>query len=281
MSKEVMIVAEMGASHHQDFDTAVDIINAAALCGANAVKIQLFTPEQMTYDFTTPDFIIRDGLWKGFKLYDLYEAASLPLDWVPKLKKLAEGRELKFFATVYHPDMVDFAEETGIPIYKIAAFENNYLDLIQRVADTKKPVMISTGAAEYGEIKEAVNIIKKKHNKITLLHCISKYPAPIDEMHLKTIPALKTAFRVRAGISDHTDGIVAAVASVPLGAKVIEKHIRVDDIGLDTFAVLPERFGVMVETVRAAEKALGKVTYGGDKKFRRKKIEGKMVRTAG
>lgn len=277
MSKEeIFIVAEMGASHHQDFNTACDIIRASAWAGASAVKVQLFTPDQMTLDCTEPDFIIRDGPWRGLKMYDLYDAAYMPLEWYQPLSVLAKDLGLSFFTSVYHPDTVNAVDT---PIYKIASFEINYPDLIEAVAKTKKPVFISTGMAEYGEIKEAVKAVRKYHNDITLLHCISEYPATVEQMNLKTIVALERGFKVKVGLSDHTTGTVTAVTSVPLGVRVIEKHIKVDDIGLDSFAVYPEQFRVMTETVRAAEKALGEVIYGGRKRFRRKEIEGKMLRT--
>lgn len=281
MSKEVMIVADMGASHHQDQKTAKEIVEAAKWSGADAVKVQMFTPEQMTFNSKEAGFVIKDGLWGGFKLYDLYEAAALPTEWVPGLKQFAEHLGLKFFASVYHPDMIPAAEEIGNPIYKIASFEITYLDLIDKVAQTKKPIIISTGMAEYDEIKAAVKTVRKYHNKITLLHCVSDYPALLENMNLKTIPALERSFKVKAGLSDHTDGMVSAVTAVALGASVIEKHIRTDDIGLDSFATYPEQFMAMVKIIRAAEKTMGKVTYGGEKKFRRKEIEGKMVRVTG
>lgn len=278
MSKEVFIVAEMGASHRQDGKTAKEIITAAKWAGANAVKVQMFTPEQMTLN--SKKFLIKDGPWQGFKLYDLYEAAALPTEWVPGLKNFAEHLGLKFFASVYHPDMIPAAEEIGNPIYKISSFEITYIDLIEEVAKLKKPVFISTGMAEYDEIKAAVDTVRKYHKDITLLHCVSNYPALFENMNLKTIPALERGFKVGAGLSDHTEGSVSAATAVSLGAKVIEKHIKTDDIGLDTFAVYPEQFRAMVEIVRATEKAIGKVTYGGEKKFRREKVEDKWIRTA-
>jgi sialic acid synthase SpsE len=279
MSKEVKIVAEMGASHHQDAQTAKEIIDAAKWAGASAVKVQMFTADQMTLNSKDEKFIIKEGRWKGLKLWDLYDAAALPIEWVPQLKEYTEALGMGFFASVYHPDMVDVAESIGIPIYKIASFEIPYLELIEKVAKTKKPVYISTGMAEYGEIKTIVNLVKKHHKKITLLYCVSEYPPKIEDMNLRTIDALGHSFKVRTGLSDHTEGIVAAVASVPLGVTVIEKHIRVDDISLDNFAIMPETFRVMVKTVRAAEQSLGKVEYSGEKKFRREEIEGRWIRT--
>lgn len=277
MSKEVKIVAEMGASHHQDARTAKEIIDAAKWAGANAVKVQMFTPDQMTLN--SKEYIIQEGQWKGFKLWDLYEAAALPVEWVPQLKEYAESLGLEFFATVYHPDMIAVTESIGLPIYKIASFEIPYLELIEEVAKTKKPVYISTGMAEHKEIRTVVDLVKKYHKKITLLYCVSEYPPKMEDMNLRTIDAMGRTFKTRVGLSDHTEGMVAAIASVPLGVSVIEKHIRVDDIGLDDFAVMPETFRVMAKTIRAAEQSLGKVVYGGEKKFRREEIEGRWIRT--
>ena len=277
MSKEVKIIAEMGASHHQDARTAKEIIDAAKWSGANAVKVQMFTPDQMTLN--TKDYLIKEGRWKGFKLWDLYEAAAMPIDWVPQLKEYAESLALGFISSVYHPDMVDVAESIGRSEYKIASFEIPYLELIEKVAKTKKPVYISTGMAEFKEIRNVVNLVKRHNKKLTLLYCVSEYPPGMEDMNLRTIGAMGRAFKARIGLSDHTEGMVAAIASVPLGVTVIEKHIRVDDIGLDNFAVMPEQFRVMVKTVRSAEQVLGKVVYGGEKKFRREKIEGRWIRT--
>ena len=279
--EEIFIVAEMGASHHQDYETAKQLIDAAKWAGADAVKVQMFTADQMTLNSKEDRFVIKEGLWKGFNLWDLYDAAAMPIEWVPDLRSRAFVLGLEFFASVYHPDMVKVAEEIGIPIYKIASFEITYLELIEEVAKTKKPVIISTGMAEYNEIKASVGIVKKHHKDITLLHCVSEYPAEIERMNLKTIPALQRGFKVKVGLSDHTDGMVSAVVSVPLGISIIEKHIRINELGYDSFAVYPEQFKVMVETVRAAEKALGQVTYGGKKIFRREEINGKMIRTTG
>lgn len=237
----------------------------------------MFTPDQMTLN--SKEYIIQEGQWKGFKLWDLYEAAALPVEWVPQLKEYAESLGLEFFATVYHPDMIAVTESIGLPIYKIASFEIPYLELIEEVAKTKKPVYISTGMAEHKEIRTVVDLVRKYHKKITLLYCVSEYPPKMEDMNLRTIDAMGRTFKTRVGLSDHTEGMVAAIASVPLGVSVIEKHIRVDDIGLDDFAVMPETFRVMAKTIRAAEQSLGKVVYGGEKKFRREEIEGRWIRT--
>ena len=254
---------------------AVELIYAAKQAGADAIKVQLFLPDQMTLN--DGKTIISDDPWAGRTLYELYYETFLPFEWVPKLRKVAEEKGLVFFATVYHPDTVD--DFPDMPIYKIASFEITYLTLIEKVAQTKKPVIISTGMADYAEIETAVKLVRKYHNDITLLRCVSDYPAEIEQMNLKTIPAMSNSFKLPVGLSDHTTGIVAAVVAAGLGAVVVEKHLTIDGKGLDGgFSIKPSRFKVMAETIRAAEASLGEVTYGGEKKYRRQLVEGRMVR---
>jgi sialic acid synthase SpsE len=272
----LIIIAEIGANHHQDFETAKALVRAAKGAGADAVKVQLFTPDQMTLDSDDERFQVKEGPWKG-KLYDLYKKAAMPLEWTEKLQELATSLGLLFVASVYHPDMVG---KYDIPIYKIASFEINYKDLIKKVAKTKKPVIISTGMAEFSEIKSAVNTVKQYHKKLTLLRCVSQYPAELADMHLETIPALAHRFKTKVGLSDHTTGVIAPIVAATLGATVIEKHLTLDGEGLDKdFSIFPERFRVMVETVKGAMRSLGEVTYGGEKRFRREWIGGKFMRT--
>jgi len=271
-----MIVAEVGANHHQSYQRAMALVHVAKEVGADAVKVQMFTPEQMAPDDGVK---IKNGPWSGRTLYELYARACMPIDWVPKLLKIAGDIGIKLFASVYHPDMVETAEEMGIPIYKIASFEIAYPELIEKVAATKKPLIISTGSADFREIEQAVKTVKKHHGNLTLLKCTSQYPAPAANMNLRTIPALAHIFGVDAGLSDHTTGIVAPVVAVSLGATVIEKHLTLDREGLDgSFSILPDRFLVMTQTIRTAELVLGKVDYGGEKTYHRKKINGKWVR---
>lgn len=271
------IVAEIGANHHQSFQRAVALVRAAKTCGADAVKIQMFTPDQMALDTNKK---IKDGPWSGWTLRRIYEKAAMPVEWAAKLKKIANDEQITLFSTVYHPDMIDETERLDMPLYKIASFEITWPQLIEKVASTGKPVIISTGSAEYGEIETALKAAKKYHGDIAILKCTSQYPASLESLNLKTIPALEHNFKVDIGFSDHTTGIVAPVVAVSLGAKIIEKHLTLDGSGLDGgFSILPDRFNAMVGTIRAAESSLGEIDYGGPKSYHRKMVNGKMLRT--
>jgi len=277
-SNKTFIVAEMSANHCQVFQKAVALIQAAKRCNADAVKIQMFDPEQMASK--DEKSVIKEGLWKGYTLYEIYRQAFMPYEWVPRLIEVAEEEDIELFTTVYHPDTVRLTEALEFKRYKIASFEIPYIELIERVALTKKPVIISTGMADFREIEAAVKIIKKVHNNIILLKCTSSYPAQLKDLNLKTIPAMSHAFKVPVGFSDHTTGITAAIVAVSLGATVIEKHLALDKESLDgEFSAMPETFAAMVHRIRAAEKSFGEVTYGGIKKFRRQKVEGRWIRT--
>lgn len=268
-----MVIAEIGANHHQDFRVAKKLVRQADMV-SDVVKVQMFTPQQMADQYD--DSRIEGGWWSGMTLYELYEKAYMPISWVPVLKKLCRH----LIASVYHPDMVDIAEGMGIEAYKIASFEITYLDLIEKVAQTQKPIIISTGMAEFDEIKNAVDTVRKYHENITLLKCTSKYPAPLEDLNLRTMDAMRKAFKVRVGFSDHTLGWVAPVVAIALGADVIEKHITLDKKGLDgAFSIYPNEFCLMREAIRSAEKSLGEVTYGGEKNFRRVEKSGKWVRS--
>lgn len=267
-----MIVAEISANHHQDFETAKELVRQADKV-ADAVKLQMFTPEQMA---DCAEGHIKDGQWAGMTLYELYEKACMPIEWVPELKKLCRH----LIASVYHPDMVDVAEEMGIETYKISSFEITYLELIEKVAKTKKPVIISTGMAEFEEIKMAVDIVRKYHDDIILLKCTSDYPAKTEDLNLRTIDALRKAFKIKVGLSDHTKGYVAPVVATALGADMIEKHITLDKEGLDgEFSIYPDEFAIMKTLIEEVELALGEVTYGGEKKYRRVEKNGKWIRS--
>lgn len=279
MVNGTVVIAEIGASHQQSYQKAIDLIYAAEYAGADVVKIQMFTPDDMTLKNR---FRIKGGLWDGWDLYELYKKAALPYKWIRRLKEFAEDLGMVFATTIYHPDTVSIAESFAIEIYKIASFEIPYTELIERVAETKKFLIISTGMADYGEIDEAVKTVRKVHNKIALLKCTSSYPALPEEMNLKTIPAMMADFKVPVGLSDHTKSTIVPAVAVALGAKIIEKHLTLrEGEGLDGgFAVTPDRFREMVDAIRETEKAFGQVTYGGDDKWlRREKIEGRMVRT--
>jgi pseudaminic acid synthase len=259
------VIAEMSANHHQNFDRAVKIIEAAKQAGADAIKLQTYTPDTLTIDCDEEYFHIEGTLWEGRTLYDLYQEAYMPWEWQPKLKQVTDDLGLDFFSTAYDVTAVDFLEEIDIPVYKIASFELVDLPLLRRVAQTGKPIILSTGMATLAEVDEAVRTIREAGGEqLALLKCTSAYPAPPEEMNLCTISHLAQAFDVPVGLSDHTLGIAVAVASVALGACIIEKHFTLSrqDPGPDSaFSLEPHEFKAMVEAVRVAEKALGEVNY--------------------
>jgi pseudaminic acid synthase len=273
------IVAEMSANHNQDFDQAVKIIEAAKEASADAIKLQTYTPDTMTIDCNNEYFQIRGTLWDGRALYDLYGEAYTPWDWQPRLKEIANGLGLDLFSTAYDDTAVDFLEGMGVPAYKVASFENVDLPLLRRIAQTGKPIIMSTGMATLAEMDEAVRTIRGTgSSQLALLKCTSAYPASPEEMNLRTIPHLAEAFSLPVGLSDHTLDIAVPVAAVALGACIIEKHFTLSRAmpGPDSaFSLEPREFKSMVGTVRAAEKALGTVHYGvsereaGTRVFRR------------
>ncbi len=262
----VYLVAEMSANHGQNFDQAVKIIEAAKAAGADAVKLQTYTPDTLTLDSRQDYFQIKKGtLWEGQTLYALYGEAYTPWDWQPKLKEIANGLGLDLFSTPFDFTAVDFLEKMDCPVYKVASFELVDLPLIRRMAQTGKPMIMSTGMATLGEIDEAVRAAREAGAKeLALLQCNSAYPAPPEEMNLRTIPHLAEAFQVVAGLSDHTLDIAVPTAAVALGACLIEKHFTLSRAapGPDSaFSLEPAEFKALVAAVRTVEKALGSVRY--------------------
>jgi N-acetylneuraminate synthase len=261
------IIAELSANHNQSFDQAVALIRAAKRAGADAVKLQTYTPDTMTLDSDSPLFRHPQGsLWEGKTLYELYSEAYMPWERQPKLKEIADEIGIDLFSTAFDPTAVDFLEDMGVPLHKVASFEIVDIPLIEKMARTGKPLIISTGMATLGEIEEAVQAARNAGaTQIALLKCTSAYPAPPEEMNLRTIAHLAEAFGVPVGLSDHTLGIAVPVAAVALGACIVEKHFTLsrDIPGPDSaFSVEPHEFKAMVEAIRTAEKALGKVHYG-------------------
>jgi N-acetylneuraminate synthase len=261
------IVAELSGNHGQDFDRAVQTIHAAKEAGADAVKLQTYTPDTMTLNSPQEWFRISGGtLWDGRTLYDLYGEASTPWEWQPKLKALANSLGLDLFSTAFDPTSVDFLESIGVPLHKVASAELIDIPLIRRLARTGKPLILSTGMATLAEIEEALTAVRENGAaQIALLKCTSAYPAPPEEMNLRTIPHLSEAFGVPVGLSDHTLGIAVAVASVALEACIIEKHFTLSRAagGPDSaFSLEPCEFKKMVDAIRMAERALGSVRYG-------------------
>jgi pseudaminic acid synthase len=270
LNHPVYIVAEMSANHSQDFQRAVEIIKEAKAAGADAIKLQTYRPDTITIDCNNDYFRIKGTIWQGKNLYQLYTEAYTPWDWQPKLKAIANDLDIDLFSTAYDLTAVDFLEKMGVPAHKVASFEIVDVPLIQKMARTGKPLIMSTGMASLGEIEEAVKAARSAGaTQIALLKCTSAYPAPLEEMNLRTIPHLSEAFGVPVGLSDHTLGTTAPVAAVALGACIIEKHLTLSrkiSSPDSAFSLEPEEFKEMVEGVRTAEKSLGDTYYGVTKR---------------
>ncbi len=266
MGGPVYVIAEVSANHHQKFDEAVKIIHAARDAGADAVKLQTYTPDTMTIACDRPEFRIHGTIWEGRNLYELYGEAYTPWDWQPRLKEIANHLGLDLFSSPFDATAVDFLEQMNVPAYKLASFELVDIPLIRKIASTGKPLIMSTGMATPEEIDEAVRTAREAGaTEIALLKCTSAYPAAPEEMNLRTIPELSRRFGVPVGLSDHTMGTVVPVAAVAVGACIVEKHLTLSraEPGPDSaFSLEPAEFRDMVNAVRIAEKALGRVHFG-------------------
>lgn len=260
------IIAEMSANHNQSFNEAVKILQAAKEAGADAIKLQTYTPDTMTINCKNEYFQIKGTLWAGRSLYDLYGEAYTPWEWQPKLKEVAHDLGMDLFSTPFDETAVDFLEEMGVPAHKIASFENIDLPLLRKVARTGKPLIVSTGMTTLAEIDEAVSTIREAGGRqLALLKCTSAYPAPPEEINLRTIPHLAEAFALPVGLSDHTLDLAVPVAAVSLGACIVEKHLTLSRAtpGPDAaFSLEPDEFRSMVAAIRTAQKALGTVQFG-------------------
>lgn len=262
----VYVVAEMSANHHQSFEEAARIVRAARDSGADAIKLQTYTPDTMTIDCRTEPFQIGKGtIWEGRNLYELYGEAYTPWEWQPELKKLANGLGMDCFSTPFDVSAVEFLEKMDVSVHKIASFEVVDIPLIERIARTGKPVIMSTGMTSLDEIEEAVQTLRNAGcRQMVLLKCTSAYPAPPEAMNLRTIRDMAERFGVPVGLSDHTMGIAASVAAVALGACVIEKHFTLSRAagGPDAaFSLEPQELKEMVDAIRTTEKAMGRVNY--------------------
>lgn len=260
------IIAEMSANHNQNFDLAVKIIKAAKEAKADAIKLQTYSPDTITLNCNNKYFNLSRGtIWEGSNLYELYNKAYTPWEWQPKLKKIANDLGMDLFSTPFDDTSVDFLENMDVPAYKIASFELVDIPLLRKIAYTGKPIIMSTGMATLAEIDEAVAVIREAGNtQLALLKCISSYPAPPDEMNLKTISHMAEAFGVTTGLSDHTMGISVPIAAVSLGACIVEKHFTLSRsiAGPDSiFSLEPKEFKEMVGAIRTVEKSFGKVSY--------------------
>jgi len=262
------VIAEMSGNHNQSLAKAIEIVEAVAKSGAHGLKIQTYTPDTMTLDLNEGEFCIKDSksLWVGKSLYELYGEAYTPWEWHKSIFDRARELGLIAFSSPFDDTAVDFLEDLGVPCYKIASFEIVDLNLIRRVASTGKPVIISTGMANIAEIDEAVRVARKAGCKdLALLKCTSTYPAPPGSTNLLTIPHMKELFQCEVGLSDHTMGIGASVASVGLGASVIEKHFTLNraEGGVDSiFSMEPSEMALLVEESQRAWEAMGSISYG-------------------
>ena len=258
------IVAEMSANHNMDFERAKAIIKAAAESGADAIKIQTYTPDTITIDSDAPAFRTK-GIWEGRTLYELYGKAYTPWEWQAELQQYAHECGIEFFSSPFDLTAIDFLEALNVPVYKVASFEINDIPFIRKIARTGKPIIISTGIAYLEDIDLAIRTcLDAGNDNVILLKCISAYPAPYDNMNLKVIPNMAETFDCICGLSDHSMGTEIAVAAVALGAKVIEKHFTLNraDGGEDSkFSMEPHEFKDMVSQIRNVEKALGTTTY--------------------
>ena len=254
-------IAEMSANHNGSLETALAMVDAAADAGADALKLQTYTPDTITYRGAGPEFTIQDGLWKGWSLYDLYTRAMTPWEWHPQLFERGRALGLHVFSAPFDETAVDFLETLDAPVYKIASFELTHLPLIRKAASTGKPLIMSTGMASWPEIDEAVATARAAGcRELVLLHCVSGYPTPASEANLATIPAMIARYNVPVGLSDHTLGTSVATAAVVLGACVVEKHFILDR-GVDApdaaFSLEPPELMDLCAHVREAVAAVG------------------------
>lgn len=262
---EPYVICELSGNHNGDLERALTMIDAAAATGADAIKIQSYTADTITIDHDSPEFTLPGGTWAGRTLYDLYSEAQTPFDWHPAIFTRARERGVTLFSTPFDETAADMLDELGAPAFKIASFEAIDLPLIAHVARKRKPMIISTGMSNLGEISEAVGTARDNGcDQLVLLHCISSYPAPDEDSNIRTVPHLGEAFGLVPGLSDHTMGSAVSVAAVALGACVIEKHFTLarSDGGPDsTFSLEPAEFRALVDDCKKAWRALGQVGY--------------------
>lgn len=262
------VIAEMSGNHNNSLEKALSIIDAAAAAGAHAIKLQTYTADTLTIDVSHGEFFIEDpnSLWKGRNLYELYQEASTPWEWHKALFDRAKEKGIICFSTPFDETAVDFLEALDMPVYKVASFENNHLPLLKKIAQTGKPVIMSTGISTLSDIEDAVTTLRENGcTQLVLLKCTSTYPASPENTNILTIPHMASLFNCHVGLSDHTLGVGTSVAAVALGARVIEKHFTIDrsEGGVDSaFSMEPHEFRSLVEETKRAFLSLGEVKYG-------------------
>ena len=264
-NNEIYVIAEMSANHGGSIDSALEIVREAAKAGADCVKIQTYTADSITIDCDSDDFIIHGGLWDGYKLYDLYSDAGTPYEWHSAIKEECDKCGVDFLSTPFDNKAVDFLETIGCEAYKIASFELVDIPLIEYTASKGKPMIISCGMASAEEIQDAVDACKKAGNEqIVLLKCCSEYPANWSNMHVSNIPDMIKRYGVKVGLSDHSKGSIASIVAVAMGASVIEKHVKLDNVDSadSAFSMSINDFANMVSDVRNAKLIAGDVFYG-------------------
>ena len=270
------IIAELSANHNGSIENAIKTIIEAKKAGADAIKLQTYTADTLTIDCSNEYFQIKNNkLWEGQTLYELYQSAFTPWEWHEELFRVAKEEGIICFSSPFDKTAVDFLEELNNPIYKVASFEIQDIPLIEYISSKKKPIIFSTGIAELEDIELAVKTIKKEHDDFALLKCTSAYPAPLEEINLKTIPDMRDRFNTTIGLSDHTLGITVPIAAVSLGAKIIEKHFIINKSigGPDaSFSIEPQEFKKMVNSIRDVEKALGETSYTLTDKIKESRI---------
>tara|TARA_R110000868_G_scaffold45808_5_gene151684 strand:- start:31776 stop:32813 length:1038 start_codon:yes stop_codon:yes gene_type:complete len=286
--QEPYIIAELSANHNGSRDTAMKIIEQAKLAGADAVKLQTYKADTITLNCELEDFQIRGGLWEGKTLYQLYEEAHMPWDWHKPLFDHARNLDITIFSSPFDNTAVDLLEDLNAPAYKIASFEAIDLPLIRYVASTGKPMIISTGMADAEEIEEAIDAARTGGcRELAILHCVSGYPAPAEDYNLRTVQDMMQRFGLVTGLSDHTLDNTTAIASVVLGASIIEKHFTLDRSGGgpdDSFSLEPAELTALCRDSKTAWRALGQVDYGrksseqGNSRFRRSLYVTKALR---
>lgn len=273
------VIAELSANHNGSLDTAMALVTAAHAAGADAVKLQTYRADTITLDCDTPDFRIEDGLWAGQTLYQLYHGAHMPWEWHAPLFARARALGITIFSSPFDATAVDLLEDLNAPAYKIASFEAIDLPLIRYVASTGKPMIISTGMADAEEISEAIDAaLSAGCSELAILHCVSGYPAPASDYHLRTLPDMMARHSLVTGLSDHTLDNTTAIAAVAMGSAIIEKHFTLDRSGGgpdDSFSLQPDELAALCRDVKTAWSAIGSVHYGrksserGNARFRR------------